>query len=346
MTRVPQAPKGSMSERASGEPGDGVLGGEAPVWARSGPRIVADPATRRGAGAHAVHGHQPRHRVRGLPRRGSPGRARADARAVPGGRLSRAGQVRLPERRRRRERPAGTARSHRLHPVPASIGVRRARIRRHGRARGRPRPPGGARRRGRDRGERAVGCRAPRRRSHHRRRRGDDRLRRRAPRARHPRRRGDASSTWTARRRPSAGSSACAYAHPDDAPRERDIVVDASGSEGGLQFALASERHGGRDHRGELVRRPPGQPPPRRRVPLAAPDDPLEPGRDGRAASTRQPKHRGPARARARAAAGPGVRRAAHRQLVVAGPARRVMAAIADGSSPGLCHTIDWRDAE
>ena len=29
-----------------------------------------------------------------------------------------------------------------------------------------------------------------------------------------------------------------AYAHPDDAPLERDIVVDASGSEGGLQFAL------------------------------------------------------------------------------------------------------------
>ena len=23
-----------------------------------------------------------------------------------------------------------------------------------------------------------------------------------------------------------------------------------------------------------------------------------------------------------------------------------VMAAVADGSSPGLCHTIDWKDAE
>ena len=215
-----------------------------------------------------------------------------------------------------------------------------------GRARGRPRPPGRAGRRGRDRGERAVGCRAPRRRPHHRRRRGHDRLRRRAPRSRHPGRRGRSSSTWTARRRRSASASASTYAHPDDAPLERDIVIDASGSEEGLQFALRGGRHRGRDHRGELVRRPRRPPPPRRGLPLAAPDDPLEPGRHGRAAPTREPQHRATgSRSRSGCCGIP-----AFDALLTDSSSWRdlpaVMAAVADGSSPGLCHTIDWRDAE
>ena len=49
---------------------------------------------------------QPRHRDAGVPRRRAAEPVRRDARAVPGGRLPGAGQVRLPQRRRRRAGPA------------------------------------------------------------------------------------------------------------------------------------------------------------------------------------------------------------------------------------------------
>ena len=52
---------------------------------------------------------------------------RRDAGALPGRRLPRAGEVRLPQRGRRGGRPSPLARAHRLLPAPPPDGVRRAR---------------------------------------------------------------------------------------------------------------------------------------------------------------------------------------------------------------------------
>ena len=79
------------------------------------------PGPGRGAGAHRCVRGQPRHRDAGLPRRGAAEPARRDARAVPGGRLPRAGEVRLPQRRRRR---AGPGRRCRAAPSSASTRTR------------------------------------------------------------------------------------------------------------------------------------------------------------------------------------------------------------------------------
>ena len=79
--------------------------------------------SRRRARPRTLQRHQPRHRSARLPRRGAARRVRAHARAVPGGRVPGAGQVRLQQRRRRRGRSrrrcAGAASS-------ASIRTRRA----------------------------------------------------------------------------------------------------------------------------------------------------------------------------------------------------------------------------
>ena len=48
------------------------------------------------------------------------------------------------------------------------------------------------------------------------------------------------------------------FASPEDAPRERDIIIDTSGSDAGLQLAIELREDRGRDHRGQLVRRPRG----------------------------------------------------------------------------------------
>ncbi len=135
-----------------------------------------------------------------------------------------------------------------------------------------------------------------------------------------------------------------AYAHPDDAPGERDIVVDASGSEGGLQFALeatATEGEvivaswfgdravhldlGGDYHSRRLTIRSSqvGMVSPRRRGSRT--------GGDRLALALRL------------------LRDPAFDALLTGSSSWRdlpaVMASVADGSSPGLCHTIDWRDA-
>ena len=109
------------------------------------------------------------------------------------------GEVRLPECRRRRAGTARAARPHGLHPLPPPVRLRRARPMRSSRARRRAGPSRRARRRGRDRGQRAVGCRPARRRPGHGRRRRDDRMLHRATGSRHPRGRGRAR-----RRRPVA----------------------------------------------------------------------------------------------------------------------------------------------
>jgi threonine dehydrogenase-like Zn-dependent dehydrogenase len=134
------------------------------------------------------------------------------------------------------------------------------------------------------------------------------------------------------------------YAHPDDAPLERDLVIDTSGSEGGLQLALRSaavegeiieaswfgDRSvtvdlGAQFHSRRLTIRSSqvGMVAPRRRANRSAAD------------------------------------RLALALRLLADPAfdalltgespwpelPAVMSAIADGGLPGLCHTIDWKDA-
>jgi threonine dehydrogenase-like Zn-dependent dehydrogenase len=134
------------------------------------------------------------------------------------------------------------------------------------------------------------------------------------------------------------------YAHSDDAPLERDLVIDTSGSEGGLQLALRSaavegeiieaswfgDRSvtvdlGAQFHSRRLTIRSSqvGMVAPRRRANRSAAD------------------------------------RLALALRLLADPAfdalltgespwpelPAVMSAIADGGLPGLCHTIDWKDA-
>ena len=135
------------------------------------------------------------------------------------------------------------------------------------------------------------------------------------------------------------------YAHPDDAPLERDLVVEASGSEEGLQFALASAVT-----EGEIV------------VASWFGDRPVTLPLGGDFHSRRltiRSSQVGMVSQRRRA------NRSTHDRLALAlwllrDPAfdalltgssswrelPDVMAAIADGSLPGLCHTIDWKDAE
>ena len=117
-------------------------------WVRSpgGARSARSPARARpggGPGAHAPLRGEPRHRDAGLPRR-RPTDQRDGMRApLPGGRLPRAGEVRLPQRRRGRARPARAARPDRVLPVPAPDRVRRPGVR------GRHRCPTACRPRGR-----------------------------------------------------------------------------------------------------------------------------------------------------------------------------------------------------
>ena len=133
------------------------------------------------------------------------------------------------------------------------------------------------------------------------------------------------------------------YAHPDDAPSDRDLVIETSGSGEGLQLAVdsaafegeiieaswfgdrgVSVQLGGAFHSQRLTIRSSqvGTIAPRRRATRTTADrltlalDLLtDPAFDALLTGN-----------------------APWREL----PA--VMAAIADGSSPGLCHTIDWRD--
>src|SRR3954452_1069348 len=90
-------------------------------------------------------------------------------------------------------------------------------------------------------------------------------------------------------------------------PHERDVRGPA---------ALARPaRPGGHRARPQLVRRHRGAPVAGRRVPHRPPRAPREPGGDRLAGAQRAPEHGGPAGARARPAARPGLRRARHRRV-------------------------------
>jgi 2-desacetyl-2-hydroxyethyl bacteriochlorophyllide A dehydrogenase len=134
------------------------------------------------------------------------------------------------------------------------------------------------------------------------------------------------------------------YAHPDDAPAERDLIIDTSGSQDGLQLALRSAavegeiieaswfgdravslNLGGQFHSRRLTIRSSqvGMVAPRRRASRSTAD---------RLALALQ------------LLADP----AFDALLTGSSPWQElpaVMAAIADGGLPGLCHTIDWGDA-
>ena len=129
----------------------------------------------------AALGGQPRHGDAGLPRRVSREPARRHAGAVPGGRLPGPGEVRLPQRRRRRAR-AGRGLVGRtvfcLHPHQTAYVVPAAAVTVV--PDGVPRGPGGAGRDGRDRRQRAVGRPPAARRPGRGGRRGDGRVLRRA----------------------------------------------------------------------------------------------------------------------------------------------------------------------
>jgi len=135
------------------------------------------------------------------------------------------------------------------------------------------------------------------------------------------------------------------YAHPENAPEDRDLVIDTSGSSGGLQLAIdtaalegeiveaswfgdraASVQLGGAFHSRRLTIRSSqvGMVAPRRRANRTTGD------RLGLALQL--------------------LRDSTFDNLLTGDSSWRdlpdVMAGIAAGSSPGLCHTIDWRDSE
>jgi len=140
------------------------------------------------------------------------------------------------------------------------------------------------------------------------------------------------------------GRLGVAYAHPDEAPKDRDLVVHTSASGNGLQLAMetvategeiieaswygdraVSLRLGGDFHSRRLTIRSSqvGMVAPRRRGSRTT--------ADRLAIALRL------------------LRDPVFDELLTGDSSWRdlptVMAAIAEGSSPGLCHTIDWRDA-
>ncbi|MGC5221716.1 zinc-dependent alcohol dehydrogenase [Micromonospora sp. DT81.3] len=140
------------------------------------------------------------------------------------------------------------------------------------------------------------------------------------------------------------GRLGVAYAHPDDAPRDRDLVVHCSGSGGGLQLALQSAategviieaswygdspvslRLGGDFHSRRLTIRS-------SQVGMVAPRR-----RGNRTTADRL------------ALALRLLQDPAFDELLTGDSPWRdlpdVLAGIAGGTAPGLCHTIDWKDA-
>ena len=124
---------------------------------------------------------------------------RHDAGAVPGRRLPRARQIRLPQRRRGRGRATPAAGPYGLLPLSAPDALRRPGGRRDPRAGHRPARPGGAGRHGRDRGERRLGRRTAARRPDRGGGRRDGRVRCRGPARPVSRRYGCSWSTRTRR---------------------------------------------------------------------------------------------------------------------------------------------------
>lgn len=135
-----------------------------------------------------------------------------------------------------------------------------------------------------------------------------------------------------------------AYAHPDDAPKDRDVVIDTSGSAGGLQLALETAATEGEiieaswfGDRAVSLRL--GADFHSRRLTIRSSQ-----------VGTVAPRRRGTRTTTERLAlALELLRDPVFDELLTHESSWRdlpgVLAAIAAGTSPGLCHTIDWRDA-
>ncbi|GAA3641905.1 zinc-binding alcohol dehydrogenase [Microbacterium awajiense] len=135
-----------------------------------------------------------------------------------------------------------------------------------------------------------------------------------------------------------------AYAHPGSAPVDRDIVIDTSGSDEGLQLALESTVTDGEVVEASWF----GDRPVR-----------LHLGGDFHArrltirssqVGAVSPRRRGTRRPHDRLALALDLLRDDAFDVLLTGESSwrdlpTVMAAIASGAAPGLCHTIDWRDA-
>jgi len=134
------------------------------------------------------------------------------------------------------------------------------------------------------------------------------------------------------------------YVHPDDAPNDRDLVVDTSGSEEGLELALRSAATEGEIIEASWF----GD----RAVTLH-----LGAQFHSRRLSIRSsqvgmvaPRRRGSRSHADRLALALHLLADPAFDALLTGTSTwqelpATMAAIANGSSPGLCHTIDWRDA-
>ncbi|TDN91689.1 zinc-binding alcohol dehydrogenase [Microbacterium sp. BK668] len=134
------------------------------------------------------------------------------------------------------------------------------------------------------------------------------------------------------------------FALPDDGPDERDLVIDTSGSQAGLQLALRSAATEGEIIEASWF----GD----RSVTID-----LGGAFHSRRLSIRSsqvgmvaPRRRGTRTLADRMALAVGLLRDEAFDALLTGDSSwrdlpHVMAAIADGSTPGLCHTIDWRDA-
>ena len=135
-----------------------------------------------------------------------------------------------------------------------------------------------------------------------------------------------------------------AFAAPHDAPADRDLVIDTSGSAGGLQLAIDSAAVEGEvieaswfgDRPVELRL---GGPFHSRRLTLRSSQVGMV-----------SPRRRGTRSTRARLALALELLRDPSFDALLTGESSwrelpQVISAIASGAAPGLCHTIDWNDA-
>ncbi len=135
------------------------------------------------------------------------------------------------------------------------------------------------------------------------------------------------------------------YAHPEDAPLERDLVIDASGSEAGLQFALQATVTEGEvivaswfGDRGVHLNL--GEDFHSRRLTIRSSQVGMVAPRRRQTRTTRDRLELALHLLRDRTFDALLDGSSSWRDLP------EVMAAVAAGTQPGLCHTIDWSDAE
>ena len=141
-----------------------------------------------------------------------------------------------------------------------------------------------------------------------------------------------------------AESLGAAFATPGSAPRDQDVVIDTSGSESGLQLALETVVDEGTVVEASWFGDRPV------RLTLGADFHSRRLTIRSSQVGMVSPRRRGSRTTADRLALALELLRDPAFDALLTGTSSwrdmpRVMAAIADGSAPGLCHTIDWRDA-